>query len=120
MRMGDLSLARALLEQALAIEQALAPDSTQVADTLNNLGYVLQAQGNHKDAQAYYQRALALYEKHAPGSPRVASIINNLALLAWERRRLRKRATILNAPAPCWSAPRPTRRRTRLCSPISG
>ena len=56
--------ARALVEHALAIgEKVFGPDHLNTAKSLNNLGGLLQAQGNLAGARPYYERALVIREK---------------------------------------------------------
>lgn len=48
-----------LAKRALAIyEKVLGPDHPDVATSLNNLGFLLQAMGDLKGAKLYYERAL--------------------------------------------------------------
>ena len=75
--------ARKLSEKALAIQQkVLGPDHPVIANSLNNLGYLLQEQGNLAEARSYYERALAIREK-SPSSNDVdlARSLSNLGSL---------------------------------------
>ena len=74
------SAARPLFERALAIrEKALGPDYPDTAGSLNNLGYLLHAQGDLAGARPYYERALAIREKAlGPDHPDTARSLNNL------------------------------------------
>jgi tetratricopeptide (TPR) repeat protein len=75
--------ARKLSERALAIrEKVLGPDHPDTASSLNNLGYLLQAQGDLAGALPYFERALAIREK-ALGldHPDTARSLNNLGAL---------------------------------------
>jgi CHAT domain-containing protein/Tfp pilus assembly protein PilF len=74
-----------LYQQALAIREKLAPNSLQVASTLNNLGNVAADRGDLARAEQYYQQALAIYEKLAPNSLDVAGTLNNLGSVASDR-----------------------------------
>jgi tetratricopeptide (TPR) repeat protein len=75
--------ARPLVERALSIhEKALVPDHPMTAGTLNNLGYLLQAQGDLVGARPYYERALAIREKALSSEhPDTALSLNNLGYL---------------------------------------
>ena len=78
--LGDLTGARAQLEQALAIDEAaLGPDHPTVGTDRNNLGGVLQALGNLTGARAQYEQALAVDEAAlGPTHPTVGTDRNNL------------------------------------------
>jgi tetratricopeptide (TPR) repeat protein len=65
--------AEQLYQQALAISEKLAPNSLDVARTLNNLGTVACNRGDLAAAERYLQQALAIYEKLAPNSLQVAT-----------------------------------------------
>jgi hypothetical protein len=82
---GDLARAEQLYQQALAIFEHLAPNSLQVASTLNNLGNVAYSRGDLARAEQYYQQALAIKEKLAPNSLQVASTLHNLGVVAYSR-----------------------------------
>ncbi len=75
--------ARPLFERALAIdEKVLGPDHPDTAGSLNNLGYLLRAQGDLAGARPYYERALAIREKAlGPDHPDTANSLNNLGYL---------------------------------------
>jgi DNA-binding winged helix-turn-helix (wHTH) protein/tetratricopeptide (TPR) repeat protein len=77
------SVARPLLERALAIrEKVLGPKHPVTAKALNNLAYLLQAQGDLWAARPLCERALAIREKVlGPEHPDTALSLNNLALL---------------------------------------
>ena len=61
--LGDLASARAALERALAIDEAVyGPEHPEVATAVNNLGGVLYAQGDLAGARASFERALAIWE----------------------------------------------------------
>ena len=62
--LGDLAGARAHLEWALAIDEAVfGPDHLEVATVVNNLGFVLQGLGDPAGARAAFERALAIRER---------------------------------------------------------
>ena len=66
-----------------------APIILNVAISLNNLGYVLKAQGDLEGAKALYERALAIDEAaFGPNHPNVAIGLNNLGHV------LRRKATL--------------------------
>ena len=75
--------AQLLLERALAIdEKALGPDHPDMANTLNNLGSILEPQGDLAGARSYYERALALFDKaYGPDNLKTAGSLNNLGLV---------------------------------------
>jgi hypothetical protein len=58
------------------------PDDPTVATDANNLGLVLQAQGDLAGAQAAYERALAILKRSLPaGHPHIRLVQENLASL---------------------------------------
>lgn len=73
-----------LLVLALEIREAvLGERHPDMAQSLNNLGYLLQAQGDLVGAQPYYQRALAiLTERLGPDHPDTRTVRGNLAAMA--------------------------------------
>ena len=76
--------ARNLFERALTIdEHMLGPEHSDTAASLNNLGLLLQEQGDLAGARPYYERSLAITEKVlGPDHPYTATNLNNLGLLA--------------------------------------
>src|ERR1022692_4402208 len=74
--------AKALLERALAIDEAAyGPDHPDVATGLNNLALILQDLGQPEAARPLQERALAIDEAaYSPDHPNVARDLNNLAL----------------------------------------
>jgi len=74
-----------LYQQALAIQEQLAPNSLDVATTLHNLGNVAQDRGDLARAEQLYQQALAIEEKLAPNSLQVATTLHNLGSVAADR-----------------------------------
>ncbi|NIP13689.1 MAG: TonB family protein, partial [Pseudomonas stutzeri] len=80
---GRYAEAEPLYQRALAIrENALGPDHSDVAQSLNNLAALYHAQGHYAEAEPLYQRALAIVEKAlGPEHPHVATSLNNLAEL---------------------------------------
>ena len=79
-RLGD---AKALLERALAIDEAAyGPDHPAVATDLNNLALILRDLGQPEAARPLQERALAIDEAaYGPDHPAVATDLNNLALI---------------------------------------
>ncbi|NEV77742.1 tetratricopeptide repeat protein [Rhodopseudomonas sp. BR0C11] len=75
--------ARPLLERGLSLNEVLlGPEHRVTALSLNNLGYLLQAQGDLAGAKPYYERALAIREKaFGPDHPDTALSLNNLGAL---------------------------------------
>jgi tetratricopeptide (TPR) repeat protein len=85
-RQGPLAayaLVRPLLERALALyENAMGSDDPIVASILNNLGYLLQEQGDLEGARTIHERALAISESAlGVDHPDVAACLNNLGTL---------------------------------------
>jgi tetratricopeptide (TPR) repeat protein len=72
--------AGSLFELALTIrEKTLGSDHPQTANSLNNLGLLLQAQGDLARVRPYYERALAILEKVlGPDHRDTANSLNNL------------------------------------------
>lgn len=77
---AEFDQAKALLEQALAIDEArLGPDHPNVAARLSNLGLVLHDVGNLEAARSAHKRALAVREARlGPDHPDVATSLSNL------------------------------------------
>jgi tetratricopeptide (TPR) repeat protein len=82
-RRAELRAARAAVEQALPIKEATyGPDHPQVANTLTNLGVVLDELGDLAGARAAQERALATDEAaYGPDHPTVAAILANLGIV---------------------------------------
>ena len=56
-------------------EKALGPEHPDVANSLNNLAALYQAQGRYAEAEPLYKRALAISEKAlGPEHPDVATV----------------------------------------------
>ncbi|MDM8561902.1 tetratricopeptide repeat protein [Candidatus Marithioploca araucensis] len=75
--------AKPLYERALAIrEKVFGKEHPDVAESLNNLAALHEAQGNYDQAKPLYERALAIREKvFSKEHPDVALSLNNLASL---------------------------------------
>jgi tetratricopeptide (TPR) repeat protein len=79
--LGDLTGARAQLEQAVDIsEAALGPDHPSMATRRGNLGRVLQALGDLTGAQSQLEQALTIGERAlSPDHPTVLDLRTALA-----------------------------------------
>ncbi len=67
-------------------EQALGPEHSDVATSLNNLAILYYEQGRYVEAEPLYQRALRIREQQlGQDHSLVASVLNNLALLYCEQ-----------------------------------
>jgi CHAT domain-containing protein/tetratricopeptide (TPR) repeat protein len=72
------------MRQALYPRERYPQGHPQLAGSLNNLGGLLQAQGDYGGARGYYQRALAMHqalypkEQYPQGHPDLANSLNNL------------------------------------------
>jgi tetratricopeptide (TPR) repeat protein len=75
--------AAALWRQATDVtEKHFGPDHPDTALSLNNLGYLLHAQGDLAGARPYCERALAIWEKAlGPDHPDTTTSLNNLGYL---------------------------------------
>ncbi len=89
---GKYSEATGPARQTLTIREALLGQShPDLAESLNNLGVLLQKQGNYEEARAYFQRVLemdqALYPKdrYPQGHPALATELANLGDLLQEQ-----------------------------------
>lgn len=71
-----------LYRRAVAIqESALGPDHPALANTLNNLGALLDQRGEHSEAESLQRRALAILEKSlGPLHPETAATLTSLAV----------------------------------------
>jgi tetratricopeptide (TPR) repeat protein len=74
------------IQQALANNERLAPNSLQMASSLNSLGAVAADRGDFARAEQLFQQALAIHETLAPNSLQVASTLQNLANLARQQK----------------------------------
>lgn len=81
-RQGDLTRAGSLLEDALAIQSALAPESLETAATLGNLGIVSRKLGALGRAEALLEEAESIDRRLAPDSKEHGQDLINLANLA--------------------------------------
>ena len=78
--LGAYDEARQLFERAIAIrEKALGPYHEDMAQSLNDLGYVLRMQGDLQCHSILLERALTIREKSlGPSDPETARSLNNL------------------------------------------
>ncbi len=84
-RLGDITVARTLLEQALALSRALG-DRVREGRVLSNLGGVAIHQADEVAAQAFLEQAVAIHK--ATGNRAMeARVLNNVAALAVNRGR---------------------------------
>jgi CHAT domain-containing protein/Tfp pilus assembly protein PilF len=85
-RRGQYGEAETLQHQVLAIhEKTLGPDNATTANSMSNLGFVLNLQGKYAQAEKVYRRSLAVREKVLGGEhPDVATNLNNLAKVLQE------------------------------------
>jgi tetratricopeptide (TPR) repeat protein len=74
-----------MYQQALAIEEKLAPNSLQVAGTLHNLGNVALDRGDLAALRNSIISRRWRYEKLAPNSLEVATTLHNLGNVALDR-----------------------------------
>src|SRR5262249_33939681 len=89
---GKYSEAMGPARQALTIREAvLGGPHPDLAQSLNNLAAVFDAQGDDRVAQGYYQRALEIYqalypkERYPQGHPVLATSLNNVGMLLKEQ-----------------------------------
>ena len=65
-----------------SVSRCWGPDHPDTARSLNNLGYLLRAQGDSAAARPYYERALALREQVlGPNHPNTRSSRASLAAI---------------------------------------
>lgn len=81
-RRSDPAAGEALLKQAYAIREKLAPDSLDFAASLTDLGIVAARRSESAVAGDLFAKALDLQQRLAPGSLEVASTLINLATIA--------------------------------------
>ena len=88
------------MDQALYPKERYPQGHPDLATSLNNLGLLLQAQGDYGEARAYLQRALAMHqalypkERYPQGHPDLATSLNNLGVLLQAQGRLRRGAGV--------------------------
>jgi len=82
---GNHLAARKLLDEALPVLRAEAPESADTALVINALGNVELALAKHAEARIHYDEALAILRKsNEDQSDSIATVTNNLGLLAHE------------------------------------
>ncbi|HET9229273.1 MAG TPA: CHAT domain-containing protein [Thermoanaerobaculia bacterium] len=81
-RRNDPAAGEALLKQAYAIREKLAPDSLDFAASLTDLGIVAARRSESVAAGDLFAKALELQQRLAPGSQEEASTLINLATIA--------------------------------------
>src|SRR4029077_14885565 len=69
-------------QSALTMREKRAPDSLEVANSLNNLGTVAIDRQDLVAATHCFQRALAIQESFASASPNLALTLHNLGVVA--------------------------------------
>lgn len=80
--MGELEEARTRFEQTVALKERIAPDSLDLAWTLDAYAYLLDTLGSYPKALELYERALAIRETELPPDHHhIAWTLNNLANL---------------------------------------
>ena len=79
---GNYAEAEKLWAAALRQAEKFGPHDPRLADTLNNLALVYDAQGSYAKAEPLYERAFTIWEKTlGPAHPNVATSLNNLGLV---------------------------------------
>jgi len=82
----DFEKAEKYFDQALAIEQAVAPNGTSATQTLSRIGDIARERGNWKRAESYYRQAIAIEEKLAPQSTEYGETLAELAKALWQQK----------------------------------
>src|SRR4030095_13306111 len=81
-QLGDFAVARSYHEQAITVEEKLAPGSFETARQVIRLSGLLYTQGDVTGYRALNERALALYEKMGESGSRplhgMAACLGNL------------------------------------------
>ena len=79
---GRYAEAEVQLKAALQEAESFEPDDPRLAQSLNNLGLLYEAQGKYAEAEPLYQRALGIWEKAlGPDHPNAATSLENYAAL---------------------------------------
>jgi CHAT domain-containing protein/Tfp pilus assembly protein PilF len=89
-RLDDLDLADRYQQDALRIQERLAPGSISVATTFLRLGTNADRRSDPAAAETYDERALRIRERLDPGSIGTARVLQNLAVDAMQRNDLEK------------------------------
>jgi tetratricopeptide (TPR) repeat protein len=70
------------------LENEIGPQHPDTAQSLNNLGALLDSMGDYEAARPYYERALAIFEARlGPDHPHTQRVRGNLAKLSEERKK---------------------------------
>jgi tetratricopeptide (TPR) repeat protein len=87
-RLGDLSAASNLYENALQIDRAIyGPGDARFATVANNSAMTLVEMGMLAEARERFGWALAVYQKtYPPDHPKTASVMNNLGFVLLQQR----------------------------------
>ncbi len=73
---------------ALSLAEAFGPNDPRLAQTLNNLAFLYETQGNYAEAEPLFKRALAMREKVlGPTHPDVATTLEDYAELLRKTKR---------------------------------
>lgn len=80
-RTGDHARARALIDEALALLEAQAPNSDNLSYSLNTAGVLAADRGEPARAEEAWQAALAIQEQIAPLGPTRIFIASNLGMV---------------------------------------
>ena len=70
-----------LLLKARVILESQAPNSLELAETYNGLGWAVAHQHNFSDAQTWFEKARVIYEDNAPNSIVLAETYNGLGFV---------------------------------------
>lgn len=78
---GEYGRALEIAQKAFEVaEENVGKNHSDMATSLNNLGFLYKQQSNYTQAEPLYKRALSIREKaHGPNHPDVAMSLNNLA-----------------------------------------
>src|SRR5215472_16282605 len=80
-----MAAARALQVAGQTYFDRQAPNSLELAASLNSLGKVVEKQGDLAAAREYHRKALAIQEEKAPNSLEMAGSLNKLGIVAFKQ-----------------------------------
>ena len=83
--LGHAGDAAPLLRKALALRRKTAPESLELADSLESVAWLEFLQSDYDKSEARFREALALRRRLSDGSPRVALVLNRLGTVLVER-----------------------------------